>query len=66
MLILSKTYKQRPSEILGIKDDYTAFCLDEACAYIKMRIEKGDEPSYAVKANSFSSFYDNLRREGVV
>lgn len=34
----------RPSEMLGIPDSYTAYCLDEACAVIAQRIKDGDEP----------------------
>lgn len=35
----------RPSELLGIDDLYTAFCFDEACAYIIKRISQDeDEP----------------------
>lgn len=29
---VAKRYGQRPSQILGILDDWTAFCLDEVCA----------------------------------
>jgi len=34
----------RPSEILEIYDPYTAFCFDEACAYIVRQLEDGQEP----------------------
>lgn len=34
----------RPSEILEIYDPYTAFCFDEACAYIVRQLEDGKEP----------------------
>lgn len=34
----------RPSEIMDIKDPYTAFCFDEACSYITQRINEGDDP----------------------
>ena len=36
----------RPSEILGIEDSYSAFCFDEACAYIIKQIEDGKEPIF--------------------
>lgn len=39
----------RPSELLGIKDEYVAFCFDEACAYIIARIQGGEEPVYGNK-----------------
>lgn len=34
----------RPSEMLGIRDTYTAFCFDEACAYIIKNLQDGMEP----------------------
>lgn len=33
-----------PSEIMGIEDEYTAFCFNEACAFIVSRLNEGDEP----------------------
>lgn len=46
---MSKLYKTRPSEIIGIVDVYTAFCFDEACAYITSKIKDGEEPDFTVK-----------------
>lgn len=34
----------RPSELLSIEDTYTAFCFDEACAYILSELQNGKEP----------------------
>lgn len=34
MITMARTYKIRPSKILNIKNDYDAFCFDEACDYI--------------------------------
>nr|DAG35099.1 MAG TPA: hypothetical protein [Caudoviricetes sp.] len=34
----------RPSEVMGIEDVYTAFCFDEAIAYIIQRLKDGEEP----------------------
>lgn len=48
---MSKLYRIRPSEIVGIVDVYTAFCFDEACAYITSRIKDGEEPNFTVKEN---------------
>ena len=31
---MAKTYKQRPSQLLNIQNEYDAFCFDEACSYI--------------------------------
>lgn len=33
-----------PSDILGIEDEYTAFCFNEACAFIVSKINDGQEP----------------------
>lgn len=32
----------RPSELIEIQDSYTAYCFDEAVAYILRRLAKGD------------------------
>lgn len=29
---------------MGIKDEYTAFCFDEACALIVTKIKEGEKP----------------------
>lgn len=34
----------RPSELMGIEDAYTAFCFDEACAYIISELQDEKEP----------------------
>lgn len=34
----------RPSELMDISDAYTAFCFDEACAYIISEMRDGKEP----------------------
>lgn len=34
----------RPSEFIGIEDEYTAFCFDEACAFIIAQLKDGKEP----------------------
>ena len=41
----------RPSQIMGITDNYTAFCFDEACAYIVRQIRDGKEPVVRVEHN---------------
>ena len=41
----------RPSEIMGIDDGYTAFCFDEACAFIVNQIRDGKEPIMRVENN---------------
>lgn len=39
----------RPSELMGIEDNYTAFCFDEACAFIIKQIKDGKEPIMRVE-----------------
>lgn len=39
----------RPSQIMGITDNYTAFCFDEACAYIVRQIRDGEKPVVRVE-----------------
>ncbi len=53
-------YKKRPSELIKINSEYEAFCFDEICAYIKLKIENGEEPKYSEKVSSFADFYKKL------
>lgn len=62
---MARLYTTRPSTILGVEDEYTAYCLDETCAYITGRLENGDKPSFETHYSSFSDMYKNLQREGV-
>lgn len=56
---LASIYKARPSSLFDIEDPYTAFCFDEACAYISAKIKNGEEPKFKVKYSSFSDMYKN-------
>lgn len=61
---MSKRYAKLPSELLSLSDEYTAFCFDEACAYIMAMLDDGkkivkfvdDEP--LVKAKHYSRASD--------
>lgn len=57
MLGLANVYKTRPSILLNITDPYTAYCFDEACAYITGQLEQGNEPRFTKKYNSFKDIY---------
>jgi len=46
-----KRWGQTPSEALHIHDEYTAFCLDEAAAYLHSQVEAGMETDYLHEAN---------------
>ncbi|WP_170063719.1 hypothetical protein [Clostridium liquoris] len=41
---MSQQYRVRPSEIIGLVNDYEAFCFDEACAYIMSKMQEEDSP----------------------
>lgn len=61
ILSMAKRYQKRPSEFFDLDgDEYTAYCLDEACTYIMIQIEDGKEPRFKVKAKSFREFYESL------
>lgn len=54
-------YNRRPSEFFDLKDDeYTAYCLDEACAYISLQIKDGKEPRFEKKVKSLKDFYRSI------
>lgn len=57
LLAMSQRYKKTPSELLSIDDAYTAYCLNEACAYIMGMLDKGEEPIFSRSCHSFSELY---------
>lgn len=57
VLGLANVYKVRPSTLFDIGDPYTAYCFDEACAYITGQLEKGEEPQFKKKYKSFKDIY---------
>nr|DAD89376.1 MAG TPA: hypothetical protein [Podoviridae sp. ctiJY10] len=42
---------------MGALDEYTAYCFDEACAYIMNKIDSEEEPVFRTKYRSFSDLY---------
>ena len=36
---------------MGIKDDYTAFCFDEACGYILLQLKQDKKPMFKSEQN---------------
>lgn len=54
---MSRMYRTRPSSLLGLEDSYTAFCFDEACAYIMRRVDEGEELYFVKKYKKFSDLY---------
>lgn len=56
---MSKYYSRRPSEMLNIEDEYTAYCFDEACAEIVLAMtdEKNPkEPKFDLPRKHYKSF----------
>ena len=49
---MARMYQERPSNIIGIDDEYTSFCFDEACAYIMSKIDNGENPKFVVENDS--------------
>lgn len=54
---MSTYYRVRPSEMMGIEDDYVAFCFNEACAFIAMKIENGEQIVIKKKYKSLKDLY---------
>lgn len=44
--------QSRPSELMGIDDAYTAFCFDEAVAFIISKLEQGEKPIIPMESNN--------------
>ena len=40
------TFHSRPSQLLNLEDEYTAYCFDEACAYIYSEIQDGKKAKF--------------------
>lgn len=58
---MSQRYNERPSVLLGIDDEYSAYCFDEACALIMTHLDNKEEPTFAQKnkpGHKYTSFSD--------
>ena len=62
VIAMAKQYGCRPSTVLGLDDDYTAFCFDEACNCIAYHLMNEEEANYRefdeIKKNHYKSFSD--------
>lgn len=47
---MANLYNCRPSTLLNLQSEYDAYCFDEACAYIRMKMKDGEEPQF-IKEN---------------
>ena len=66
LINMSNLYRCRPSDLLQVEEEYAAWCLDEACLFVKMKIDEGEEPVFKKKYTSFSSIYGDLKKGGVI
>lgn len=57
LMTMSRMYRCRPSELMGVPDPYTAYCLDEAVAYLMSRVDAGEELVFKREYSSFSDIY---------
>lgn len=46
LIHLSTLNRTRPSELLGIDDPYTAYCLDETCLFMVNQARDGKNPDF--------------------
>lgn len=62
ILGIAQRYKVRPSTLMGDDlDEYTAYCFDEACAFIMNKLDLGEEPCFHTKYHSFSDLYSQYQ-----
>lgn len=57
VIAIATTFGSLPSEVMHIKDEYTAFCFDEACTYITNMMRGEDQ-----KTPRFEEDEDVVRR----
>nr|DAP26706.1 MAG TPA: hypothetical protein [Caudoviricetes sp.] len=56
-----RIYNEKPSKLLGISDTYTAFCLDEACAYIINKLDNKEQPKFRTSYSKPSDLYKKYK-----
>lgn len=59
---MAQMYQKLPSDILGVDDAYTAYCFNEACAYIRGMIDREEQPRFKKSYKSFSDIYKQYSR----
>lgn len=60
MLGLANIYNVRPSTLLYIKDEYTAFCFDEACGYIYAKMQNKETPIFKKEQDNEKKHYSSF------
>lgn len=61
VLSIANLYNCRPSDVMGVDDQYTAYCFDSACAYIVTKLEAGEEPQFTHHYSSFEEMYSKYK-----
>lgn len=61
LISTANTFGCRPSELMNVEDQYTAYCLDSTCAYIINKIEQGEEPQFRKHYTSFKDMYSKYK-----
>lgn len=59
---MSQRYSVRPSELIGELDLYTAYCLDEACAIIMLKLDNEEEIVFKPHYSSFTELYKKYEK----
>lgn len=65
---MSKKYSVRPSSLLGIENEYPAYCFDEACVFLMSHLDEGKKLQFEQEEqkpkkkhyNSVTDFYSSL------
>lgn len=65
ILTMSKMYGKCPSDIVGIKDEYTAYCFNQYCLILLSELEQGHELHFAKKKKEYKSISDFYKSMGV-
>lgn len=69
VLAISKQFECRPSQLFPEMDEYTAFCFDEACTYITVKLQdkeakphfkQNDDEKPVQKFKSASDLYKSM------
>lgn len=54
LLSAARRYRNRPSELLHIDDEYIAYCLDEAGMYVLGQLDEGKQPHFPRRSDDTS------------
>lgn len=61
---MAQRYRKTPAEILFLDDEYTSYCLNEACAVIISHLDKDEQPLFETHYSSVSELYKSILDTG--